>query len=79
MCRCQAVELGILKHSVTESLNFCPFLSKLILHVFRFFVVYTSEGLAIEDTLYFQETFFNCTAIGRSVRGISPSLCVLNR
>ena len=79
MCRCQAVEFEILKHSVTESLNFCPFLSKLILDVFRFFVVYTSEGLAIEDTLYFKETFCNCTAIDRSVNVISTSLCVLNR
>lgn len=68
MCS-QAVELGILKHSV----------SKIILDVLRFFVANTNEGLDIKHTLYFQETIFNCTAINRSGRGTLTSLSVLNR
>jgi len=54
----KAVEFGILKHPVTESVNFCPFISKIIHDIFRFFVANTNEGLAVEDTLYYQETFF---------------------
>ena len=48
------------------------------IYLLLFFIVYTIEGLAIEDTHNFQETFLSCTAIGKSVRATSISLCVLN-
>ena len=54
------------------------FVTVLDVYLFRFFIVYTSEGLAVEGTRYFQETFLRCTAVGRSVRVTSTSLCVLN-
>ena len=46
-------------------------------YLFTFFIAYTSEGLAIEDTRYFEEIFLSCTAIGRSVGATLTSLCVL--
>ena len=35
MCRCQEVEFGVLKHSLSDNVNFFPFLSKLILNTLR--------------------------------------------